>query len=67
MGELGAGGHGAAGAGPDGGHTPSLLTPELRQMMDAGAPAAVDAAAAGVLTSPSLLVVRRPAVFGAPA
>lgn len=57
MGELA--GHGArAGACGAGIVTPSLLTPELRQMMDGSAPPGADAAAAGVLASP-VFVVRR--------
>lgn len=57
MGELAS--HGArAGACGAGIVTPSLLTPELRQMMDGSAPPGADAAAAGVLASP-VFVVRR--------
>lgn len=54
MGELAAHAAAAPGAGTA---TPSLLTPELRGMLDA-APAAADAAAAGVLASPCMFVVR---------
>ncbi|KAK9826723.1 hypothetical protein WJX81_001868 [Elliptochloris bilobata] len=64
MGELAV--HVGAPAGAGGGNTPSLLTPELRQMMDAGAPAATDAAAAGVLASPVFVVDTRAAEGGAP-